>query len=201
LPVYALIMGYATAKLTGLSWGRILLGLFLLMDVYIVADYYARPLMPTYHFYDRNFRTVGMYIKENAKSNDLIYLHLDHYSYLATRYYLGEADIPVESYYKNYHFEHFRQDQLLDYINQVNIWDELGKANRGGQNIWLVANDPREVTVPFSEHHLGYAVGTESDAVFDLRLLDLDKHFPDSHAIVVAGDVLCVIYIPGKLQP
>jgi len=179
------------------NWGKVIVGAMLLLIIYIDVDYYARPVMPTTHRYVRNYREVGEFLRENTKPGDLIYLHLDHYSVLNTKYYLGNFPVEVDTYYRDYHFEHIIHNQALDYINKVDLWGMIDGAHTAGRDVWLVVNDPRGAfDQPLITKTADLNLGIDSDKACDIRLFDLDKRYPQARIADNPGDILKVIYIP-----
>lgn len=200
LPAYILGTGWGLAMLWKKHWGKVLVVLLLLINCFILIDYYARPIMPTQHRYIRNFREAGQYILQNEKPGDSVYLHLDHYSYLNTEYYLRGTQCVIKGYYEKYHFEHIPHNQLLDYINRVELFAALDDLLNSGHDVWFVANDPRSLTpsLPISGNTL--SVGTDSDEVFDRRLCKFSTHYPKASVVSSPGDILRIIHIPHKVS-
>jgi hypothetical protein len=202
LPAYLLLICIGMQWLWRRNWGKIVVAAMILLSAYTDIDYYSRPLMPTPHHYQRNYRQVGEYLRHHAKPGDLIYLLLDHYSVLNTRYYLDDIPVTVDSYYRDYHFEHVVHSQALDYIVKVDLWGVIDKALAQGKNIWLVANDPRAA---YGEQLITKSadlnLGIDADKACDTRLYELDKRYPQARVVASPGDILRIIYIPHTGAP
>jgi len=197
LPAYMLLISLGMHRLFRRNWGKVIVGAMLLFNLYIDVDYYSRPIMPTPHRYARNYREVGTFLRHHAKPGDLVYLHLDHYSVLNARYYLGDFPMEVDSYYRDYHYEHIIHNQALDYINKVDLWGKIDGAHAAGRDVWLVANDPRSAyDQPLITKTEDLNLGIDSDKACDIRLFELDKRYPQARIADSAGDILKVIYIP-----